>query len=180
MGMSREEKALYAQLTQAIAAMQNPKSNPAQDYLTTESLAGAAFLKKGDFSQLPKGMFFDFQMPGEQNTMYKKYADVNQGGTFALANNQGQQGAKTGAQALQSKYLSDRFARDASQNYQNNISNAAQNIRGGLSAAAGAKSGTDATVISALGNLYSAMPKKKPFSWTDLIGPAAAIGAAAI
>lgn len=179
MGMSREEKALYAQLTAAIAAMQNPKTNPAQEYLTQNAIAGADFLKKGDFSQLPKGQFFNFELPAQQNEMYKKYANVNQGGTFALANNQSEQGPKSQAQVLQSKYLSDRFARDASQNYQNNISNAAQNITGSLQQASGYQTNLDSNVINSLSGLFnSPILKKQGIPWGSILGAGATVGAA--
>lgn len=161
--------------------MQNPAANPAQNFLTTEALSGADFLKKGDYSQLPKGMFFDFKMPGEQLDQYKKFANVNQGGTFALANGaSGDMGGRTNATALQGKYLKDKFARDASQNYQDNISLAAGNIRGSLQNAAGAKSNTDASVISALQNLYGSPALNKPGIGGALLGMAGQLGGAAI
>lgn len=176
MGLSNQEKqalaqqqAIFSQLQAQIAAMNNPKSNPAQDYLSTEALAGADYLKKGEFSKLPRGMFFNFQMPAEQINQYKKYADVNQGGTFGLANN----GGRSKATALQGQYLKDKFARDAGQNYQNNISDAATNIRGGLAQAAGASSNNASAVTSALGNLYNSIPRyapKKPFDFGSTIG----------
>lgn len=170
MGMSKEERAAYEQLTALIASMQNPKHNAAQDYLTQQSLTGAEYFKKGDYSSLPKGQFFNFDLPTAQNEQYKKYANVSQGGTFALANAQGANGARSQAQGLQSKYLSDRFARDASQNYQNNIANAAQNIQGGLQQAAGYQSGNDANVINALSGLFNSPVLQKHSIWGSVLG----------
>jgi len=170
---SKTEKALLAAIAQMqaqIAKMQEPSSNPAQQYLTNEALAGAEYFKKGDFSQKPKGMFFDYQMPAEQNEQYKKMANISQGGTFAL----GDSGGQTGAQGIQTKYLSDKFARDASQNYQNNVKDAASNVRGGLGAAAGAKSQNDGQIMSALQGLtgvLGSMPQKTPW-WQTLLGSA--------
>ncbi len=165
--MSKEQKALYAQMTAMLAQMQNPATNPAQQYLTNEALAGADYLKKGDFSTLPKGMFFDFKMPQEDIARYKKLTNVNQGGTFALANNMGA-GGRSKAQALQGKYLSDRFARDTQQNYQDNISKASGNIRGGLQQAAGYKTNQDSAIMSALNQTYQHAPKG--FNWGSLLG----------
>jgi hypothetical protein len=176
MGMSKQEKALYAQLTAAITAMQNPKTNPAQDYLTTQALSGADWINKGEFSSLPKGMFFDFQAPAQQIEQYKKYADVGQGGTFALADNAGR-GAAT---QNQSQYLKDRFARDASQNYQTNVANAAGNIQGALGQAAGAKTGNDQAVIGALNSLFNSDKLKKTSIWGSLLGTIGQIGSSAL
>ncbi len=164
------EKALLAAIQQMqtqINKMNDPASNPAQQYLTNEALDGANWLKKGDYSQMPKGMFFDFKNPVEQNEQYKKLANVNQGGTFALADQTG----RGQAQGIQSKYLSDKFARDASQNYQDNIAGAAGNIRAGLGAAAGAKTGLDSQIFGALQGMsgtLQAMPKKTPW-WQSLL-----------
>lgn len=178
---SKTEKALLAAIAQMqsqIAKMQEPANNPAQKYLTDEALAGADWLKKGDYSALPKGMFFDFKMPSEQLDQYKKFSNVNQGGTFALGDNGGQ-GQRMN---IEKQYLSDKFARDASQNYQDNIRGAAQNIRGGLTAAAGAKSQNDTAIMQALQGLtgsLSSMPKQQPW-WTSLFGPAAQIASSFI
>lgn len=179
--MGKKSDKIYAELLASIKAMQNPASNPAQNYLTQEAMAGADFLKKGEYSQLPKGMFFNFKNPTEQLEQYKKFANVNQGGTFALANGQGgDMGGRTKATDLQGKYLKDRFARDAGQNYQDNISLAAGNIQGALGQAAGAKGQTDANVISALQNLYGSPALNKPSIWGSVIGAAGSLGAAAI
>lgn len=168
MGLSKEQKRLMAELSAAIASLRNPASNPYQQYLGNEALAGAEYFKKGDFSTLPKGMFFDFQMPVEQLKQYKKLANVNQGGTFALA--QGGNGGKSRAQQLQSQYLGDRFARDAAQNYQDNIARAADRVKGGLAQAAGERSSNQQAIISALGNMYQLQPEKKGFNWGGILG----------
>lgn len=166
MGMSKEQKALYAQMTAMLAQMQNPKTNPAQEYLTNEALQGAEFLKKGEFSALPKGMYFDFKMPQEDILKYKKLTNVGQGGTFALANNSA--GGRGKAQALQGKYLGDRFARDTMQNYQDNISGAARNIRGGLQQASGYQTNQQGAIMNALSQTYQHAPKG--FNWGSLLG----------
>lgn len=161
-----------------INRMQDPASNPAQKYLTDEALSGAEWLKKGDYSAMPKGMFFDFKSPVEQNEQYKKLLNVNQGGTFSLGDN----GGRGEAQNLQNKYLQDKFARDASQNYQDNISGAASNIRSALGATADAKTGLDARVFSAMQGLtgtVASLPQKTPW-WQQVlkgaIGGASAFG----
>lgn len=178
MGMSREEKNLYAQLTAALSRMQNPESNQAQNYLTQNAIAGADWLKKGDFSSLPKGMFFNFQMPNEQLANYKKAASVNQGGTFALAGND--MNGRSRATSVQGKYLQDRFARDAAQNFQSNISNAAGNIQGALGQAAGATAQNQAGVIQALQGTMGLGQFNRPSIWGSVLGAAGGLGAAAM
>lgn len=154
--MNKQEKALYAQLTAAITALQNPKTNPAQDYLSTEAINGANWLKGGDYRSLPKGMFFNFSMPQQDIANYKKLTNVGQGGTFALANN----GGRSQAQGLQGQYLGDKFARDRLQGFQDNISGASNRIQGALGQAAGAQSQNQNDVINALQGMYS-RPQKQ-------------------
>ena len=178
MGMSKEQKAMYAQMTALLAQMQNPKTNPAQEFLTGQAIEGANFLKKGDYSQLPKGMYWNFQMPSQQNEMYKKYANVNQGGTFALSS-PGGAGARTQAQNLQGQYLKDKFARDASQNYQNNISDAATNIRSGLGQASGYQTNQNSAVMNAMGNMYGMLPQKTS-PWGQILGIGAGVASSFI
>jgi len=179
--MGKKQDAIYSQLLAAITKLQNPENNKAQNFLTTEAMAGAEFLKKGDFSQLPKGMFFDFKMPAEMMNAYKKAINVNQGGTFALAGGGGgDMGGRTKAQSLQSKYLSDKFARDSAQNYQDNIANAAGNIRGSLAQAAGATTQNQMGVIGALQGLYGSPALNKPGIGGQLLGMAGSLGGAAL
>lgn len=172
------QEALYQQLMAQITKLSTPEANPAQNYLTNEALAGGEFLKKGEFSSLPKGMFFDFKMPGQQLDQYKKYADVNQGGTFALSNN----GGRSLATNTQDKYLKDKFARDASQNYQDNIGNAAGNIRNSLAQASGANSENSSAVINALGGMYGNLLNKpqKPSIWGQLLSTIGGVAGGAL
>lgn len=173
---NKKQDAIYNQLLAAITNMQNPRNNEAQNYLTSSAIEGANFLKNGEYSQLPKGMFFNFQNPTEQLDQYKKFANVNQGGTFALAGGGADQTGRTNATRLQSKYLSDKFARDASQNYQNNVTNAAGQIQGALGQAAGAKGQTDANVINALSGLLGSQYLNKPSGWGAVLGTIGSIG----
>lgn len=123
-------------------------------------------------------MFFDFKMPAEQLDQYKKFANVNQGGTFALSNGTG----RSAATGVQSKYLSDRFARDASQNYQENVGNAAGNIRNQLAQASGASSQNSSAVINALGGMYSSLLNKpqQPSIWGSLLGAVGQVAGGAL
>ncbi len=171
MGSSKEQKALFKQMTELIKQMSNPASNPSQQWLSNEALSAANTLKTGEYSkQLPKGMYLNFQDPAERNAQYKKLANVNQGGTFALANN-GNAGERTAAQALQGKYLSDRFARDSSQQYQNDISNAWNNVRSGLGQASGYQVNNQGAVMNALQGAYQNAPQKT--NWFSSILPLA-------
>lgn len=184
MGMSKEEKAAYASLTAAIANLQNPKTNPAQDALTTRALAGANYLQQGEFSQSapPPGQLYNFQMPQQQLDMYKKYANVNQGGTFALANNgtSGDMSGRTSATALQSKFLSDKFARDVGQNFQNNIQGFGSEIENELGQASGYQANNSAQAVNALSGLLSNPALKKTDWLGPLLGSVGTLGAAAM
>lgn len=132
---------VFKQLQQGLSDFGNQapwaqKANPAQNALTNNALAGNDWLQAGDYSSKPKGQFFDFQMPQQQLEQYKKLANVGQGGTFALGANG--MGGRSAATAQQGQFLQDRFARDASQNYQNNIANMGNNIQNALQQSSGA------------------------------------------
>lgn len=177
--MGKKQTAIYNQLLAAINKLQNPASNPAQQYLTNEALAGADWLKKGEFSSLPKGMFFDFKAPAQNIKDYNKYANVSTDGTYALGGGDGT-GGRTNAQGLQSKYLADKFARDASQNYQDNISNAAGNIRSALGGAANANAQNSQQVISALGGLFGSPALNRQSGWGGVLGILGGLGSSAL
>ena len=174
--MGKKQDKVYAELMAMIKSMQDPAKNPAQQYLTNEALAGAEFLKKGEYGQLPKGMFFNFQGPAEQIKQYQKFANVGREGTFGL----GDGGGMGAAMDTQSKFLGDRFARDAAQNYQNNIAGAAADIRGGLASAAGAKSSNDQAIIGALQGVGNLPFLNKPGMGGALLGLAGSLGGAAL
>jgi hypothetical protein len=142
-------------LTKKIADLSNPESNPAQNYLTQEAIQGAEYFKKGDYSSVPKGMFFNFQSPVDQMKQFDNYSNVGKEGNYALADNEGMGNAIS----LAGDYRKNLFARDASQNFQNNIAGASDTIRGALGQASGAKGATDASTINALQGLYQLQPK---------------------
>lgn len=176
--MGKMSKQVQAQLLAAITAMQNPKNNEAQNFLTTEAMAGADVLKKGDYSQLPKGMFFNFKSPIEEMKQYDNLQNVGAEGTYALGDNEG----AGKAMALAGDYRKNMFANQRANNYQDNVSNAATNIRAGLGQAAGAKGETDRAVIDSLQSFYGSIPKTSGFM--SVLGPALGmagqLGAAAI
>lgn len=182
--MGKKQDQIFNELLASIHAQQNTPAwqvpvNNAQNELDSQAMAGADYFKKGDFSSMPKGMFFNFDQPGQALDRYKKFANVNQGGNFALAD----QGGRGAATALQGKYLQDRFARDASANYQSNIANAADNVRGGLlqSSNAGfqnagldfqsynAKNQLNSSSINALGGLMNSPYLNKPGFWSAVL-----------
>lgn len=173
--MGKKERELYAMILAEMRKMNEPKSNPAQEYLTNMALEGARTMQAGEFSQgkLPKGMFFNFDQPAEAIDRYKKMANVGQGGTFALGDNAG----RGQAAALQNKYLQDRFARDASQNYQNNIANAGMNINNALQQASGYQTNQQANIMNALQGLYSTQANK-PSKWGNILGMVGTLGSA--
>lgn len=160
-----------------IKSMQNPASNPAQNFLTNEAIGAANFMKGGEFGKaLPKGMFFNFQQPAEQVKEYEKLANVGKTGTFAL----GDGGGMGKAMSTQSQFLGDKFARDASQNYQNNIQGAAGQIQNSLGQAAGAKSQNDQAVFSAMQGLGGMPFMNKPSGWGAALGAIGGLGGGAL
>jgi len=171
MGMSKEGRAIFAKLTAALDKQANPAENPAQQFLTNQALAGADFINKGDFRTLPKGQYFNFEMPEEQLKQYKEAVNVGNEGSFALGDNEG----AGKSMELSKQYLIDKFARDSSLNFQNNIAQANENVNQGLQQASGYQTNQNSAVISALQGAMQVAPKG--FRWSSLL-PGAISGAA--
>lgn len=161
--MGKETKALYSTLIKMLneERTRKPPENKPLDYITQQAIAGADKLKGRDYRSLGDdgNMFFDFELPAEQQKKRAMAYNANQTGTFALAGGGAAGGTK--AHGLQDKFLKDKFARDTAQNFQNNIQGAASNIRGGLATAAGGVSDANAqeinrrmAVMNSFGDLY--------------------------
>lgn len=148
--MGKETKQLYQTMIKLLNQQMNqPKpENKPLDYLTQQAIQGADLLKSRDYRDLSKNgnMFFDFQLPAEQQKARAMAYNANQTGTFALGSG-GNSGA-TKAFGLQDKFLKDKFARDTAQNFQDNIQQAGANIRGGLATAAGGTADANAQEIA--------------------------------
>lgn len=162
------------------AQLITPKISPAQQRLDEESMKGSDWLKSRDFRDMKNsGMFFNFDQPADQNRRRTTITNAAQGGTFGLADTNGE----TGATQLQSKYLADKFARDDAQNFQNNVAQGAQGVIGGLTQSSNAAAAQDArdlqgreSVLSTLGNVYN--NQKSGFNWGSLIGLGATVAGA--
>lgn len=181
-----KKKKLYNQIIAMLNDMRRrlPTPNPAQDILTQQAIQGANYLKGRDYRNLSQapGVFFDFQAPADQRRQYETMANASQTGTFALADNAG----RSKATALAGDYLRDKFARDAAVNYQGNIMNAGNMIRGALGqssdAAARAAAMDDQrrqAILNSLTSMYNAQASR-PSIWGQILGTAGQVGSAAI
>lgn len=157
--MGRQTKALYNQLIGMINKMQSTPApvNEPQKFLTDKAMESARLLETGDFRTLPKNLFFNFQRPAEQMRQRQLLTNASQTGTFGLADN----GGASRATALQGEYLKDKFARDSSESFQNNIANASQNVYSALGQSSNAEAQRLAfendrqmAIMGALNNLY--------------------------
>jgi hypothetical protein len=159
-----------------------PPVNEAQKFLTDTALKDARFLEGGDFRNTPRSMFLNFDSPIEERKRYEMQTNANQTGTFALGNN----GALGQATALQGNYLKDKFARDSSQNFQNNIATAATNVRGALGQASSAElqrqgfqSEREMAILNALAGMYS-NKKSGSNALSSILGTVGQVGGAAL
>ena len=182
--MGKQTQALYNQLIGLINQQMNtkPEVNESQKYLTDQALAAAHQMDTGDFSTLPKNMFFNFSRPAEQKRQYEQLSNASNTGTFALGDTAGMGQAN----ALQSKFMKDRFARDVGENYQNNIASAAGNVQNALAQSSSAEANRIAFedqrkmgVINALGNLYQ-QKASQPSGWGAALRMIGNLGSAAI
>lgn len=165
-----------------------PAENKPLDYITQQAIAGADILKSRDYRNLSKdgNMFFDFQLPAEQQKARAMAYNANQTGTFGLANSGS---GETKAASIQDKFLKDKFARDTAQNFQDNIQQAGANIRGGLATAAGGVSDANAQELNrrmAIMNQFSDLYKFKKQANSSggilggILGAGASVASAAI
>lgn len=185
--IGKQTKALYNQLIGLINQQINKPAqvNEPQKFLTDKAMQAAKDMETNDFSTMPKNMFFNFQRPAEQKKQYEMLANASQTGTFGLADN----GGASKSTQIQTGYMKDKFARDAAQNFQDNIGAGAASVQNALGQASGAEMqriGMDDNrmngIISQLSNLYQF--KKQANSQGGMLGGilgmAGQLGSAAI
>lgn len=141
-----------------------PEVNQAQKALTDQALAASNALNTGDFRTLPKNMVFNFSRPAEEKKQYEMLTNASQTGTFGL----GDSASSGKANALAGMYLKDKFARDAGENFQNNVSNAAGTVQNMLSQASGAEASRInsennrlSSLIGNISNVYGMLKSSK-------------------
>lgn len=166
-GDKKKKEAELKALQDEVTSLKNvQKSNPAQNFLTTSAIDAANQLKAGDFSQLPKGQFFNFNNPIEEAKQFENFENVGKEGRFALADN----GGMTNAFKLAGDFRKNKFARDASQNFQDNVANASANVTTQLGQAAGATNENNMNVINAMTGLYrTPLPKGDSSNFMNLL-----------
>ncbi len=167
MGMSKEEKALYAKLTAAVDAQMKPESNPAQERLTNVALSDAESLKSGQL----KFPYLDLSTSSETRRQLQKIINPSLGGTYGQQNVSG----ATKANQISGMAMNDQYARDAILNRQNSMFSMASDVNAKLQQASGAKYGNNQAVISGLNSAFQMAPKG--FRWSSLLAPALSAGA---
>lgn len=159
--------------------------NAPETYLVNQAMGAAKQMETGDFRTLPKNMFFNFSRPAEEMKQYQMLTNAGATGTFGLADSGGQ----TKATALQGEYMKDKFARDSAQNFQANVSGAADNVQNALVGASGMEAQRlgfenqrQMGILNALGNLYGTQKTVNAQGGMGgaLLGMAGKLGEAAI
>lgn len=183
--MGKQTKALYNQLTALLNKQMNtpPPVNEPQKYLTDKAMQAAKDMETNNFSTMPKSMFFNFQRPAEQKRQRETLMNAAQTGTFGLADN----GGASKATQIQTGYMKDKFARDAAQNFQDNVGAGSAAIQNALGQASGAEAGRIAFednrmngIISQLNNLYQFKKQMNGESSGAILGMIGGLGSSAI
>ena len=162
--------------------------NAPESYLVNQAMKSAKDMETGDFRTLPKNMFFNFSRPAEEMKQYQMLTNAGATGTFGLADSNGQ----TKATALQGEYMKDKFARDSAQGFQQNVSNAADNVQNALAGASGMEAQRigfenqrEMGIMNALSNLYQTQKSVNSQGGIGsmmggILGAAGSLGSAAI
>lgn len=154
MGLSREEKKLFADITATLNQMKQPSA--AQQFLDNQAMEAANWVSRGDYRTRPNNAFFSIEDPTIANQQRKVMLDSVGDGVSALANGT----ADSTALALNKDYLNDKWARDSAANYQDQVSDFANRATGALGGSANAEAQRQSNLLSGQLSAMQVAPKK--------------------
>jgi hypothetical protein len=154
MGLSKEEKKLFAQITASLDKMNTPSA--AQSFLDTQAMAAGNWIAGGDYRTRPSNAFIAIEDPAVENDRRRMMMDSAGSGTSALASG----GADPTAIALNSQYLNDRWARDSAANYQNQVAGVADRATGAVANSANSAFQRQSAVLQGQMGAMGVAPKK--------------------
>lgn len=154
----------------SLAAVRGPSVG--EQALTSEATGLMDWIKKGDYTQRPKNLFFNYADPAARNRQRELQMNAGPQGISALG-----QGANANLLALNRQNLNDTWARDTAGQYESDVSQAGIRASGMLGDVAGLENAREQGALGATTSGYNINMQKIPW-WQTLLNSAAR-GAAA-
>lgn len=130
------------------------------------------WIKKGDYTQRPKNLFFNAMDPAERQRKRELMMNAGPQGVAALG-----QGANPNLLALNRQNLQDEWARDTAGQYEQDVAQAGQRASGILGDVAGLENARELGTLGATTGAYNIKVAKPP--WWQVLLQSAQQGAAA-
>ena len=164
--MSKKQK-VDPQKEQAasIAAVRPPSVG--EQALTGEATGLMDWIKKGDYTQRPKNLFFNYADPAARQRKRELMMNAGPQGVAAFG-----QGANPNLLALNRQNLQDEWARDTAGQYESDVSQAGIRASGMLGDVAGLENARELGVLGATTSSYNTN-LQKPKWWQTLLNSAA-------
>lgn len=156
----------------SLAAVRQPSAGEAA--LTGEATGLLDWIKKGDYSERPKNLFFNYADPAARQRQRELQTNAAPQGIAAL----GAGGANANLLALNKQNLNDEWARDTAGQYESDVSQAGIRASGMLGDVAGLENSRELGTLGATTSSYN-QNLNKPKWWQVLLQQAGAAGNAA-
>lgn len=127
------------------------------------------WIKKGDYTQRPKNLFFNYASPSERARKRELMMNARPQGIAAL----GMGATNPNLLALNRQNLADENARDDAAQYESDVSDAQARATGILGNVAGLENQREGLALGATSDVYRTQ-LAKPTWWQILLGQAAA------
>lgn len=150
----------------SLAAVRQPSAGEAA--LTSEATGLMDWIHKGDYTQRPKNLFFNYSDPAERNRKRELMMNSGPQGTAAL----GMGATNPNLLAMNRQNLNDEWARDTAGQYEHDVSQAGMRASGMLGDVAGLENQREMGALAATSGAYNTQ-LNKPKWWEILLGQAA-------
>lgn len=151
--------------TASLAAVRTPSVG--EQALTTEATGLMDWIKKGDYTQRPKNLFFNFADPAARNRKRELMMNAGPQGIAAL----GMGSANPNLLALNRQNLNDEWARDSAAQYEQDVSQAGFRAAGMLGDVAGLENQREGMALGSTTSSYNTQ-LNKPKWWEILLSQA--------
>lgn len=155
----------------SIAAVRPPSAG--EQALTSEATGLMDWIKKGDYTQRPKNLFFNYADPAARQRQREMQMNAGPQGVSAFG-----AGANPNLLALNKQNLQDEWARDTAGQYESDVSQAGIRASGMLGDVAGLENARELGTLGATTSSYNQNMQRVPW-WQQLLNSSAQGAAAA-
>lgn len=151
----------------SLAAVRQPSTGEAA--LTSEATGLMDWIKKGDYTQRPKNLLFNYADPAARQHKRELMMNSRPQGIAAL----GMGATNPNLLAMNRQNLNDEFARDEAAQYESDVANAQSRATGILGGVAGLENQRELGALGATSSSFNTQ-LNKPSWWSILLGQAGA------